>query len=433
MSDFFQNGTITTLHDLGDRSTESYEDALVTFSQKRPIGLILPSLYSELGTEALPNIVKELTRVPYLSQVVIGLDRADQSEYQHAIDFFGQLPQHHRVLWNDGPRLRAIDQRLQEAGLAPRELGKGRNVWYCMGYALATAKADAIALHDCDILTYDRSLLARLVYPVANPLFNYEFCKGYYPRVADNKINGRVCRLLVTPMIRAMKRVVGDSQYLAYLDSYRYILAGEFAFRRELLNDLRIPSDWGLEIGVVSEVYRSNNNRQICQVDIAHNYDHKHQNLSLDDATLGLSRMSMDIAKSIFRKLAIQGTVFNQETFRTIKATYYRIALDLVDQDVSVLVGTRRDDLTAGPHAYAREVTVVVDELAVIAERVRTQITKELERAGVGRAGRERSINRHARAPQRGTSPLPGHDAAGTRRAEERGPTARSPVGARPS
>ena len=345
MSDFFQNGTITTLHDLGDRSTESYEDALVTFSQKRPIGLILPSLYSELGTEALPNIVKELTRVPYLSQVVIGLDRADQSEYQHAIDFFAQLPQHHRVLWNDGPRLRAIDQRLQEAGLAPRELGKGRNVWYCMGYALATAKADAIALHDCDILTYDRSLLARLVYPVANPLFNYEFCKGYYPRVADNKINGRVCRLLVTPMIRAMKRVVGDSQYLAYLDSYRYILAGEFAFRRELLNDLRIPSDWGLEIGVVSEVYRSNNNRQICQVDIASNYDHKHQNLSLDDATLGLSRMSMDLAKSIFRKLAIQGTVFNQETFRTIKATYYRMALDLVEahRDNAIMNGLGYD------------------------------------------------------------------------------------------
>ncbi len=283
--------------------------------------------------------------MPYLSQVVIGLDRADQSEYQHAIDFFGQLPQHHRVLWNDGPRLRAIDQRLQEAGLAPRELGKGRNVWYCMGYALATAKADAIALHDCDILTYDRSLLARLVYPVANPLFNYEFCKGYYPRVADNKINGRVCRLLVTPMIRAMKRVVGDSQYLAYLDSYRYILAGEFAFRRELLNDLRIPSDWGLEIGVVSEVYRSNNNRQICQVDIAHNYDHKHQNLSLDDATLGLSRMSMDIAKSIFRKLAIQGTVFNQETFRTIKATYYRMALDLVEahRDNAIMNGLGYD------------------------------------------------------------------------------------------
>ena len=62
-------------------------------------------------------------------------------------------------------RLKAIDARLQQLALAPQELGKGRNVWYCMGYALATGRAEAIALHDCDILTYDRSLLARLIYP----------------------------------------------------------------------------------------------------------------------------------------------------------------------------------------------------------------------------------------------------------------------------
>jgi glucosyl-3-phosphoglycerate synthase len=235
------------------------------------------------------------------------------------------------VLWQDGPRLQALDASLADAGLAPKELGKGRNVWYCMGYVLATAQVDAVALHDCDILTYERSLLARLLYPMAHPLFNYEFCKGYYPRIADNKINGRVCRLLVTPMIRALKQVLGESAYLNYLDSYRYILAGEFAFRRDALSDLRVPSDWGLEIGVVSEVYRSNNNKRICQVDIAGNYDHKHQDLSVDNPSAGLSRMSTDIAKSIFRKLAIQGTVFNQETFRTVKATYYRLALDLTE------------------------------------------------------------------------------------------------------
>ncbi|MBT5489278.1 MAG: glycosyl transferase, partial [Halieaceae bacterium] len=83
--------------------------------------------------------------------------------------------------------------------------------------------------------------------------------------------------------------------------------------------------------GVVSEVYRSNSNKQICQVDIADNYDHKHQDLSLDDRNAGLSRMSMDIARSLYRKLAIQGTVLNQETFRTLKATYYRMALDLIE------------------------------------------------------------------------------------------------------
>ena len=331
MADFYQNGSITTLHNLGERSTASLEQDLVQHAERRPLGLILPSLYSEIATPALPNILAELKKVPYLSQIVVGLDRANAEEYRHALSFFSDLPQHHRVLWQDGPRLQALDARLAEAGLAPKELGKGRNVWYCMGYVLATARVDAVALHDCDILTYERSLLARLLYPMAHPLFNYEFCKGYYPRIADNKINGRVCRLLVTPMIRALKQVLGESAYLNYLDSYRYILAGEFAFRRDALSDLRVPSDWGLEIGVVSEVYRSNNNRRICQVDIAGNYDHKHKNLSADDPGAGLSRMSTDIAKSIFRKLAIQGTVFNQETFRTVKATYYRLALDLTE------------------------------------------------------------------------------------------------------
>jgi glucosyl-3-phosphoglycerate synthase len=116
-------------------------------------------------------------------------------------------------------------------------------------------KPKSIALHDCDIVTYNRDMLARLLYPVANPLFNYEFCKGYYARLANNKINGRVCRLLVTPLIRALKRVLGETPYLNYLDSFRYILAGEFAFRRDVLSDIRIPSDWGLEIGVLSEVF----------------------------------------------------------------------------------------------------------------------------------------------------------------------------------
>ena len=117
MTDFYQNGTITTLHNLGERSTADLEQDLLQFSERRPLGLILPSLYSEIQTPALPGIIEQLKSVPYLSQIVIGLDRATQDEYQHALSFFTDLPQHHRVLWNDGPRLKAIDARLQEAGL----------------------------------------------------------------------------------------------------------------------------------------------------------------------------------------------------------------------------------------------------------------------------------------------------------------------------
>lgn len=331
MGDFYQNGIITTLHNLADRPVEDLERELTTFSVRRPMALILPSLYSELEGTALPKIIDELVQVPYLSEIVIGLDRADEAQFREALLFFGRLPQHHRVLWNDGPRLQALDALLREQGLAPRELGKGRNVWYCMGYTLATNRSESVALHDCDIVTYDRSLLARLIYPVAHPRFNYEFCKGYYARVADGKINGRVSRLLVTPLLRALKKTLGDMEYLEYMDSFRYPLAGEFSFRRDVLNDILIPSDWGLEIGVLSEMYRNYAKNRLCQADIADIYDHKHQELSPDDEEGGLSKMSIDISKALFRKLATRGVTFNTETFRSLKATYYRIALDFVE------------------------------------------------------------------------------------------------------
>ena len=331
MGDFYQNGIITTLHNLSRRPVEELERELLEFSRKRPLGLILPSLYSELEGEALPHILAELQQVPYLAQIVIGLDRADEQQYRQALAFFGQLPQQHRVLWNDGPRLQALDRELQEIDLAPRELGKGRNVWYCMGYTLASNKTESVALHDCDILTYDRSLLARLIYPVAHPRFNYEFCKGYYARLADGTINGRVSRLLVTPLLRALMKTLGEMEYLDYMDSFRYPLAGEFSFRRDVLNDILIPSDWGLEIGVLSEMYRNYANNRLCQADIADAYDHKHQQLSEDDEEGGLSKMSIDIAKALFRKLATRGVTFDSGTFRSLKATYYRIALDFVE------------------------------------------------------------------------------------------------------
>ena len=332
MADFYQNGIVTTLHNLTDRNLDDLEHELASFSRQRPMSLVLPSLYSELTMPALDGIVNQLAGVNYLSEIVIGLDRASESEFEHAKHYFSRLPQHHRILWNDGPRLRALDQLLVERGLAPDQPGKGRNVWYCFGYVLASGRAKAVALHDCDITTYNKEMLARLLYPVANPRFNYQFCKGFYSRIADGKLNGRVCRLLVTPLLKAMKKVMGQDDYLDYLDSFRYALAGEFSMRVDVLHDLRIPSDWGLEIGVLSEVYRNCSLHHLCQVDIADAYDHKHQDLGLHTPDAGLQKMATDISKAVIRKLATQGHVFHQGTFRTLKATYFRMALDFVEK-----------------------------------------------------------------------------------------------------
>jgi glucosyl-3-phosphoglycerate synthase len=90
----------------------------------------------------------------------------------------------------------------------------------------------------------------------------------------------------------------------------------------------RIPSDWGLEVGSLAEVYRNYSPRRICQVDIAANYDHKHQVLSADDAAQGLMKMTVDICKSIFRTLASDGVVFSEGLFKSLRATYLRQAED---------------------------------------------------------------------------------------------------------
>jgi glucosyl-3-phosphoglycerate synthase len=330
--DFFQNGTITTLHKLCRRPIEEMEAELKQFSAERPMALILPSLYSELEGPALPKIVEELTKASYISDIIVGLDQADEKQFAHAKEFFSGLPQNVHILWNDGPWLHEIDAQLRSQSLAPTQAGKGRNVWYCMGYALALDHIEAIALHDCDILTYDRSLPARLFYPVANPAFSFDFCKGYYSRINGDKLSGRATRLLVTPLLRALKKVVGQMDYLEFMNSFRYPLSGEFSLSRDFVRILRIPSDWGLEVGVLSEVYRTLSRNNVCQVDIADQYDHKHQDLSEDDASKGLSRMSVEIAKSLYRKLATEGVTLSSEDFRSIKAAYYRIALDSTEQ-----------------------------------------------------------------------------------------------------
>ena len=67
MADFYQNGIVTTLHNLTDRPLEEMERELMSFSRVRPMSLVLPSLFSELEGPALIDIVDEITQVPYLN------------------------------------------------------------------------------------------------------------------------------------------------------------------------------------------------------------------------------------------------------------------------------------------------------------------------------------------------------------------------------
>ncbi len=329
MSDFFQPGAITTLHRLKKGNLERMEMELEFYSRHNPIALVLPSLYSELKEKALKTIVSEIQKVKFINQVIVTLGKAEEKEFEHAKEFFSILPQETVVIWNDGPRVQSLYHILNRNDISAGEDGKGRSAWMAFGYILASEKSKVIVLHDCDILSYEKEFLARLCYPVVNPNLGYEFCKGYYARVT-NKMHGRVTRLFFTPLIRSLERLLGHLPFLVYLDSFRYPLAGEFSMITDLARINRIPWDWGLEVGVLAEVFRNCSLRRICQVDLTDNYEHKHQELSSDDPSKGLLRMATDIAKNLFRNLASEGIDLSESLLKTLRATYLRTAQETI-------------------------------------------------------------------------------------------------------
>ena len=329
MGDFHQTETISTLHRLKKDNLDQLEEQLNEFVQSRPIALVLPCLYSELQRAALKNILENLKDVTYLNEIVITIGRADEDQFKHAQEYFSVLPQNHKLIWDDGEKIQSLFNLLKENGLDVGEPGKGRAAWIAYGYVLAREESEVIALHDCDVLSYNRELLARLCYPLANPNMDYEFCKGYYPRVTD-RLYGRVTRLFISPIIRALKKIVGHMPFLVYLDSFRYPLAGEFSMKADLARINRIPADWGLEVGSLAEVFRNVSMKRICQVDLADNYEHKHQDVSAHDADSGLLKMCTDISTSLFTTLSSEGVQFSESLFNTLFVTYLRIAQDSI-------------------------------------------------------------------------------------------------------
>ncbi len=330
MPDFYQFGEITTLHDLRTGTVEQLEAKLRRACRNYPIGLILPVTAADMRAEPFARIVDELKEVDYIHEIVVVLGVAPRVEdYREAAEKIRPLGERASLLWTDGPRVQALYRTLIDEGLNLSSPGKGRSVWTAFGYLLADRRLKAFVLHDCDIVNYNRGMLARLCLPMAHPSLDFEFCKAYYARVTD-RMHGRVVRLLVSPLLQALIAMLGPHRFLTYLASFRYPLSGEFAVTSTLARSNRIPGDWGLEVGTLAEVFRNTSIKRVCQVELCEKYEHKHQPLSLDAPDKGLMKMARDILTTIFRALASMGFTFESEHFLTLRCAYLRQAQDAI-------------------------------------------------------------------------------------------------------
>jgi len=325
MSDFYQHGGIATLHHLGNPDYTKLEKELNDLSPA--IALVLPS--RDLDSPVLAAILEELSQTRFIRHVIVGLDGADETQCDFARSLFQKLPQETAILWNDGPRMSAIISQLEDAGMDPGARGKGRNMRLCFGYALSATEASFVAVHDCDIVNYRREMLARLCFPVAHPEMAFEVSKGFSARFSD-RLNGRVMRLLISPLLRAMEDLDGFQSTLGSLQNFRYPISGEVCLHRRVVKEIRFPSDWGVETGMMADVFRLCEPHRVCQVDIAETYDHKHQDLSEKDPLGGLNKMACDVTLCLLRTISAEAEIPISIDPQKLVTNYLRLAREMM-------------------------------------------------------------------------------------------------------
>jgi glucosyl-3-phosphoglycerate synthase len=335
MSDFHQVGPVTSLPRLRELPVEELESKILALTPKFPVSLVIPMIPAEMDRPALAHILGELCRIDYLHTLVISLNKASEADYARTLDFFAPYRGNKVILWSEAPAVQQFLEEMQSTGLKVGSPGKGRACWLAMGFLLAEERVDYMAFLDADIVNFSREMLARLILPALDPIVDFDFVKAYYARFAD-RLYGRVTRLYVSPLLAAFTRLIGADPYIRYLSSFRYPLSGEFAVQRDLASRMRLPSDWGLEIVSLFEALRHRAPVRICQVEIADRFEHKHNDLSSDDASRGLNRMARDVGTHLLRTLAAAGVVLSEGLFKSLVAAYQREAEDAVADSYGV-------------------------------------------------------------------------------------------------
>jgi glucosyl-3-phosphoglycerate synthase len=325
----FDQGKISRIHDLF-MGFGPMKERLAELEKRYPSGVIIPVIETDLSSPSLPKILNELNKCSYLTKVFIALSAKKKESYEETLKLARNLKIPCNVIWCNKPEVASVLEELKEKGLdviAPK--GKGKDLWIAIG--VASLELHAFALHDADIVSYTEDLPTRLLYPIIEPKLDFFFCKGYYARISENdkRLYGRICRLFTNPIIQALQEKVGDrSEFLRYLSSFRYILSGEIAIYSDLALNLRIPSDWGFEVGMLAELFRNASYKRICEVDLGF-YDHKHKQVN-KEASL---QVAEDSLVCLLRTLTETDHIEVSEAFlHSLQIMYKRIAQDKIRQ-----------------------------------------------------------------------------------------------------
>jgi glucosyl-3-phosphoglycerate synthase len=258
--------------------------------QGSSISLALPSLNEEETVGKVLNTIQKalMKDYPLIDEIVLidsnSTDRTRQIAKEHGVTVY-------------------IHQHLLP-DLKPR-VGKGEALWK----SLLVTKGDIIAWIDTDIV----NIHPRFVYGIIGPLLlnrNIQLVKGYYrrPLKVGDKVQagggGRVTELTARPLLNL---------FFPELSGIIQPLSGEYAGRREALERVPFFSGYGVETGLLIDIFEQFGLQALAQVDLKQRI---HHNQELE----ALGKMSFAIIQAVLRKLELRfERSFIEEINKTMK------------------------------------------------------------------------------------------------------------------
>lgn len=271
--------------------------------QRLTVSLALPALNEEETVGKVIRTIKDalMKRVPLLDEIVlVDSDSADHTR-EIAAELGVPVHIHQHVLPDLGTRA-----------------GKGEALWK----SLYLTCGDILIWIDTDIV----NVHPRFVYGLLGPLILHpeiQFAKGFYrrPLKVDNKLQagggGRVTELTARPLLNL---------FFPELSGIIQPLSGEYGGRRTALEQMPFSSGYGVEIGLLIDMFEKFGLSAIAQVDLQ---ERIHHNQPLES----LSKMSFAIIQTVVRRIEKRyGTKLLEDVNKTMKLIRYgqqRLLLDI--------------------------------------------------------------------------------------------------------
>jgi glucosyl-3-phosphoglycerate synthase len=280
-------------------TAEEFADlhALVAAKQERglTVSLALPALNEEETVGRVIRTVKHalMENVPLLDEIVLIDSNSTDRTREIAAELGVPVYIHQEILPQYGARR-----------------GKGEALWK----SLYVTRGEIIAWIDTDIF----NIHPRFVYGIIGPLIlhdHVQYVKGFYrrPLKVGDKMQagggGRVTELMARPLINL---------FYPELSGVIQPLSGEYAGRRGALEQAAFYSGYGVETGMLIDVFERHGLAAIAQVDLL---ERVHHNQPLE----ALSKMSFAILQTVMQRLETRiGHAVLADVNRTMKLVRYQ-------------------------------------------------------------------------------------------------------------